>query len=155
MTISYHLEVGAPVSLKLATNAFFGGKKTLKIYIFRLLFYSKTEQCDSKKLSLTDKFTMLMCLHKYFLEVCSHALLKVATKGSFRGKKSECLAILGHFSEAKSKEYYQKKWSSCNRFGIIIPCLAKYFLDVGALVSLKVTTKTYFRDKKYFENLDF
>ena len=42
-----------------------------------------------------------------------------------------------------------------NRFGIIIPCLAKYFLDVGALVSLKVTTKTSFRDKNYFENLDF
>ena len=46
--------MGAPVSLKPATKASFGGKKTLKIYIFSFLqvlgYFSKTktEQCDQK-----------------------------------------------------------------------------------------------------------
>ena len=35
-------------------------------------------------------------LDTYFLEVSAHALLKAATKSSFRGKKSENLA-LGYF----------------------------------------------------------
>ena len=38
---------------------------------------------------------MLMSgLDTYFLEVSAHALLKAATKSSFRGKKSENLALL-------------------------------------------------------------
>ena len=43
-------------------------------------------------------------LDKYFLEVSAQALLKVATKGSFRGKKSENLVFLYYFSEAKTQE---------------------------------------------------
>ena len=35
---TYHLEVGAPVSLKVATKASFGGKKIVKIEIFSLPF---------------------------------------------------------------------------------------------------------------------
>ena len=35
---TYHLEVGAPVSLKVATKASFGGKKIVKIEIFSLSF---------------------------------------------------------------------------------------------------------------------
>ena len=34
----------------------------------------------------------------------AHALLKVATKTSFRGKTLENLAFLGYFSEAKTEE---------------------------------------------------
>ena len=37
----------------------------------------------------------------YFLEVSAHALLKIATKGSFRGEKWENFAFLGYFSEAE------------------------------------------------------
>ena len=44
-------------------------------------------------------------LDTYFLEVNRHALLKAATKSSFRGKKSENLVYLGYFSEAKTEEY--------------------------------------------------
>ena len=44
-------------------------------------------------------------LDTYFLEVSAHTLLKAATKSSFRGKKSENLAFLGYFSEAKTEEY--------------------------------------------------
>ena len=52
---------------------------------------------------------MLMSgLDTYFLEVSAHAFLKVATKGSFRGKKYENLAFLGYFSEAETKECNQK-----------------------------------------------
>ena len=46
-------------------------------------------------------------LDTYFLEVSVHALLKVATKGSFRGKKYENVAFLGYFSKAKTEECSQ------------------------------------------------
>ena len=46
------------------------------------------EEWDQKKLSLSDKLGMfLLGLDKYFMEVSAQALLKVATKGSFRGKE--------------------------------------------------------------------
>ena len=55
---------------------------------------------------LSDKFRILMCgLDTCFLEVSAHALLKIATKTSFRGKKLENLAFLGYFSETKTEEY--------------------------------------------------
>ena len=39
---------------------------------------------------------MLMSgLDTYLLDVSAHTLLNIATKGSFRGKKSENLAFLG------------------------------------------------------------
>ena len=44
-------------------------------------------------------------LDTYFLEISAHAFLKAATKSSFRGKKSENLAFVGYFSEAKTEEY--------------------------------------------------
>ena len=67
------------------------------------------EQCDQKILSLSDKFQMIMYgLGKYFLEVSAYALLKVATKDSFRGKKSKNLAFLGYFPEAKTEKCNQK-----------------------------------------------
>ena len=87
-------------------------------------------------------------LDTYFLEVTEHALLQVATKGSSRGKKSENLAFLGCFSETKMEECNLTNWSVYNRFSIIKPCLAAYFLEVGERVSLKVATKVFFRGKK-------
>ena len=45
---------------------------------------------------------MLMSgLDAYFLEVNAHDLLKIATKGSFRGGKSKNAAFLGCFSEVE------------------------------------------------------
>ena len=83
-----HLEVGPVVSLKPTTKASIGGKDTLKIYIFRLLVQSKNGEVRPKNLSLSDRFGMLMSvLDTHFLEASAHALLKVVTKGSFRGKK--------------------------------------------------------------------
>ena len=66
--------MGVTVLLKPATTASFGGKNTLKISIFRLLFESKNGVVQPKKLSLSDKFGMLMFgLDTYFLEVRAHA----------------------------------------------------------------------------------
>ena len=68
-------------------------------------YFSKaqTEQCDQKKISLSDKFGMLISgLDTYFREVSAHALLKVATETSFNGKKSENLAFLGYFFRSKN-----------------------------------------------------
>ena len=48
---------------------------------------------------------MLMSeLDTYFIEMSAHALLKAAAKSSFRGKKSENLALVGYFPEAKTEE---------------------------------------------------
>ena len=41
-------------------------------------------------------------LDRNFLEVSAHALLKVATKSSFKGKKYRNLVFLGYFSEGKN-----------------------------------------------------
>ena len=46
------------------------------------------------------------------------------------------------------KECDQKDGSVFNKFSIIIPCSATYFLEVGARVSLKVTAKKFFRGKR-------
>ena len=62
-----------------------------------------------KKLSLSDKLVMLMSgLDTCFLEVSAHALLKVANKGSFRGRKSKNPGFLRYFLEAKTEECNQK-----------------------------------------------
>ena len=46
------------------------------------------EECNQKKLSLSDKFGMfLLGLNTYFLEISAPAFLKTATKGSFRNEK--------------------------------------------------------------------
>ena len=47
----------------------------------------------------------MFSLYTYFLEVSAHALLKVATKGFFRGKKYKNLAFFGYFSEAKTEGF--------------------------------------------------
>ena len=95
-------------------------------------YFSKaeTEECDQIKLSLLDKFGMQMSgFDKYFLEMSAHCLLKIDFKDSSRGKKSQNLAFLGYFPEAKTEECNQKHWSACNRFCIIIPCLTTYFRE--------------------------
>ena len=51
---------------------------------------------------------LLFGLDTYFLEVSAHPLLKVATKGSFKDKKSENLAFSGYFSKAKREECNKK-----------------------------------------------
>ena len=81
-------------------------KELLKSRFSGYFSKAKTEECDQKILSLSDKFGMLMSgLDTHFLEVNVHALLKIATKGSVRGKKSEILAFWVFFSEAESEGY--------------------------------------------------
>ena len=42
-------------------------------------------------------------LDKYFQDMSAHALLNIATKVSFRGKRPPNLAFLGYFSEGKTE----------------------------------------------------
>ena len=57
-----------------------------------------------KKKKLSDKFGMFMSgLDKYFQDMSPHALLNIATKVSFRGKRSENLVFLGYFPEGKTE----------------------------------------------------
>ena len=59
----------------------------------------------------------------YFLEVSAHALLKIATKGSFGGEKSENLAFLTIFL----------KWRSTTKVNYVFS--HTYFLEVSPWVS--------------------
>ena len=102
--VTYFLEVGARFSLKVTTKPLL--RENPKSLI--LGYFSKVEKeyCDQKKKKkkkgLSDNFGMLMSgFDAYFLEVSAHALLKIATKGSFGGEKSENLAFLDYFSEVE------------------------------------------------------
>ena len=90
--VTYFLEVGARFSLKVTTKPLLREKKKKKNW----------KKKKKKKKGLSDNFGMLMSgFDAYFLEVSAHALLKIATKGSFGGEKSENLAFLDYFSEVE------------------------------------------------------
>ena len=69
--------------------------------------------------------------------------MKGATKASFRNKK-----LLGYFSKAKMGECDQKKLSFSDKFGMLMPGLQTYFLEVSAPVLLKGMTKSSFIAKR-------
>ena len=68
------------------------------------------------------------------MEVIADALLKIVTKGSFRGKISENLAVLGYVSEAKKEECDLSKLCFFHNFGTFIPSSDTYFLEVSTRV---------------------
>ena len=65
------------------------------------------------------------------------------------------MRFLDYFSKAKAEKCNEQDLSVFDTFEIIIPCPVPYHLDVGAAVSLEVTTKASLRGKKISENLDF
>ena len=60
---------------------------------------------------------------------------------SYRSKSNWKFRFLRSFSETKTKESDLKVWNVCDSFGITIPCLGMYFVEVGAHASLKAGTK--------------
>ena len=54
--------------------------------------------------------------------------------------------MLRLFSKAKTEECEQKISNVFDQFGITIPCLVIYFLEVGACVSVKVGNKGSIKD---------
>ena len=97
-TGTFFLEVGASLSLKLATKRSFRGKKTWKFRFLGGFCKSKTEECDHKNWIFSDEFEMLMPgSNTHFLEVSVHVSLKVATKGSFRGENVWKFSVLKAF----------------------------------------------------------
>ena len=73
-------------------------KKTLKIQIFRLFYKAKTVECDKKVRSNFDPCGITIpSSAKYFLQVGSRALLKVAIKGSIASKKTLKIQIFRLF----------------------------------------------------------
>ena len=100
-------------------------------------FPKETEECDQENLNVSDTFgTTTPCLATYSLEVGARFSLKIATKTSLRGKKTQIFRVKVTLKQKRSS--VTKITEVCKRFGIIIPCLATYFLEVGARVSLKV-----------------
>ena len=153
---TYFLEVGARLSLKVATKGFITDKKIWKLRFLSYFSKGKTEECDQKVWNIFDQFDITIpCSDTYFLEVGARVLLEVATKSFIRGKKLWKFRFLGCFSKEKTEECDQKVWNVFDQFDITIPCSDTYFLEVGARVSLQVVTKGSIRGKKTPENLDF
>ena len=109
---------------------------------------AKTEGCEWKVGNVFDPFGIpIPCSATCFLQVGARVSLKVTTKQSIRDKKDWKIGFLGYFSKAKMEECDLKSWIIFDQFGITIPCLATYFVEVGARLSLKVATKGSIRDK--------
>ena len=90
---------------------------------------------------------IINCLATYILEVGARVSLKVPTKVFLEVKKLLKLSFLNYCSKAKKEESDQEDWIVSYTFGIDTSCSAKYFLEVGASVSLKLATKASFGKK--------
>ena len=75
----------------------------------------KTEDCHQKFWNAFDQFGIIIsCSATNFLEVVARVLLKVAFKGSLKGKKFwkfSFLECLFRISKEKKEEGNQKNWS--------------------------------------------
>ena len=67
----------------------------------------------------------------YFLEVGAHISLKVATKGSIRGKKLWKFRFLGSFSKLKTEECDKKVWNVFDQFGIFSGSTYTRFIEIS------------------------
>ena len=76
--------------MKVANKRFFREKSHQNLELLRVFFSkSKTEKCNQSNLSVSDQFGMVISFSATFvLEVTAQVSLKVATKCSFRGKKT-------------------------------------------------------------------
>ena len=85
---TYFLEVGARVSLKLATKGIPRGKKTLKFSFGGCFSKGNTKECYQKFWNVFEKFFVITrSWNKNFLEVGARVSLKLATKVFPRGKR--------------------------------------------------------------------
>ena len=145
----------AQVSLKEATKWFFRGKKKPEKFAFLQFRFlgnfskAKTEECDKNDRSACHRFGInIPCSAASFLEVGAGISLKVATKVFFRRKKTLKIEIFRLLYKAETEECDQEDWSFSDKIGIITPCSSTYHLELGAPVSLKLTTKASFGGKE-------
>ena len=109
----------------------------------------KREESEQKAWNFFNQFGITIpSSATYCLEVGAHISLKVATKGSIRGKTLWKFIFLGSLSQLKTEEWDQKFWNVLDQFGIIIPFSDPYFLKAFARVSLKVANKGSIRAEK-------
>ena len=118
----------------------------------------KMEECKQNNWNIFDQFPISIdSLASCFLKVGARVSLKVATKGSIRGKKKKLwkFIFLGCFSKASREKRDKKVWNVFDEFNISIACWAICLLEVGARISLNAATKGFIAGKKSSENLDF
>ena len=81
--------MGARVSLKVATKAFFSDKKLLKLRFLNYFSETEAEEYNQEDWSVFDEFGIITpCSAPYHLKVGARFSLKVATKASFGGKET-------------------------------------------------------------------
>ena len=153
---TYFLEVDARVSLKVVTKGSIRGKKTLKIQIFRLFSNVKTEDCDQKFWNIFDQFAITIpCSDTCFLEVGARLSLKVATKGSIRGKKnSENLEMKITFLKQKRRSPTKKIDVSLIHLELLA-LLSYISSENGCACFTQTSHESFFWWQKNSENLHF
>ena len=77
--------------------------------------------------------------------------LNVVTKVSITGKKLRKFRFFGSFSIAETEEFDLNVGNDFEQFGINIPCSARYFLEFGEPVSLKLDSKGSLGGKRILE----
>ena len=88
-TLFSYIWVGARVSLKVATKAFFSDKKLLKLRFLNYFSETEAEEYNQEDWSVFDEFGIITpCSAPYHLKVGARFSLKVATKASFGGKET-------------------------------------------------------------------
>ena len=155
MLATYVLEVGARVSLKVATKGSLRGKKNSEKLDFTVAFPKEKRRSETKKckLSLLNLPGSCLVQIRIFWKWVHTFPWKWQPKGILQVKKLSKFRFLGCFSKAKTGLYYQKiRIFSAKSWGLS-PSSNTYFLEVSANVSLKIATKVYFKGKKTLKTL--
>ena len=88
-SLTYLLEVGACVSLKVATKDLLEVKKLLRLRFLDYFFKAETEKYNQEDWNISDTFGIItLLLPTYHLEVGVPFSVKLATKASFESKKT-------------------------------------------------------------------
>ena len=112
---TYFPEVGAGVSLKVATKVSPKGENNSEILDFSLFFKAKVAEYNPSIWNNFDQiYITVTCSSTSFLEVGGHFSFEVATKVSRKGQKLWKFRFLAFFSKAKMEECNQKVWNTFN-----------------------------------------
>ena len=147
---AYFLEVGARVSLKVATKTFLTVKKTVNIQLYSLFLCSKDGGVPPKSLRCFLSIWHYCSLFSYIFcgTRCSRFIENSHQTVSQRQKNCEKLAFQVAFIEQKHRRAIKKFSNISDQFGITIASSATYFQEQDARFSLKVASKGFLRGKK-------
>ena len=142
------------VSVKAVTSGYLDANELQKSVFLRLLFYNKKREVGSRSLKC---FWQTWHYYTFFSYIFSGNRLTHFIESShplsiLKVKKLWKFGFLGCFSKTKTEQRDQKNWNFSDKYGMITPGSAIYFLEKSAHASLKVGTDDSFREKEAMKN---